>query len=90
MMKNASQTIDELEKRLNNLEEKCINGKEHELEPFVYYGERSDFEKICKKCKGYFVDKKELYLYAGLIMYFESERYKSLVKESELLKNEMG
>ena len=89
-MENTTQTLVKLEKRLTNIEEKCIDGKEHEFEPFIYYGKPSDFEKNCRRCHGYLVEKDGFYSNHGLITYLESERYKSLVKESEMLKNEMA
>ncbi|MEK6907152.1 MAG: hypothetical protein AABW45_01360 [Nanoarchaeota archaeon] len=81
--------LENLENRLSNLEEKCIGNIKHELKPFVYYGKESDYEKICKKCGGYIIDKMGIYSKTGLLHYIDSERYTALLEESKIIKNEM-
>ncbi|MEK6834928.1 MAG: hypothetical protein AABX61_01555 [Nanoarchaeota archaeon] len=71
----------------STLEEKCLDGGNHTLKPFIYEGKKSDFEEYCKRCGGYRIDPKGIYSHIGLIHYVDSERYKSLLKLSESIKN---
>lgn len=71
------------------LEGKCLDGRNHTLTPFVYEGKASDFEEYCRRCGGYKINPKGVYSHIGLIHYVDSERYKSLLKLSESIKNEL-
>lgn len=82
-------TVEQRVEELSTLEEKCSDGKEHELVPFVYRGEVSDFEKICSKsgCGQYRVNEEEASRLMGIVHYIDSDRYSELLEFSDKIKN---
>ncbi len=79
-------TLEERIKQISTLKEKCIGDKEHQLEPFVYDGKKSDFEEVCAKCGDFNIDPHEILSHIGLLHYVDSERYVSLLNYSKFIK----
>ena len=70
--------------KLSTLKENCVNDNGHDLRPFVYDGEPSDFESICinSGCGGLLFNSKGIYTFRGLEDYKNSDKYETLLAES--------
>ena len=87
MLKDLEVTID----KFSNLKERCADNGEHDIRAFRHDGKESNFENICYKCGGYEVNRLGIRRhFAGLMHYFDSERYNALVKKSERIKTGIG
>lgn len=84
-MKNTLEVLKDLEKRLSNLEEKCINNKKHRIKRT-----EDGNEELCEICGGYRINCEWAEREYGLAHYLVSDRYKALIEESERMKNEMA
>ena len=82
-------TVEQRVEELSTLEEKCSDGKEHKLVPFVYNGDISDFEEICAKagCGQYKIKEEGIYSLTGLLHYVGSDRYDELLEFCDKIKN---
>lgn len=71
-------TLEERINQISTLKEKCINNSEHKIKPFIYCGEKSDFEDICVKCGDFKINPRGIYSHISLLHYINSERFESL------------
>lgn len=79
-------TLEDGIKQISTLKEKCIDNKEHLLEPFIYKCQKSDFEEVCTKCGDFNINPRGIYSHIGLLHYVNSKRYTSLLNYSTHIK----
>ncbi|MFH1310843.1 MAG: hypothetical protein ABIH65_00365 [Nanoarchaeota archaeon] len=79
-------TLEDRTEQISTLKEKCIDDKEHQLESFIYEGQKSDFEDVCAKCGDFKINIPLICFRKGLLHYIDSPRYQDLSEYSEHIK----